>query len=529
MFTSDTKAIMATMALVNMNPEYKLDFWQKWYVESQEKYLIVNKSRRVGWSYITAGKAIIEAIDPDIYKYQMVFVSYGMHDALGKISDARNFLMNLPDRFHKKFSSDSKTQLEFWDEGRKSKSALVSLPNRTLRGFGTSNQIGGISLDEFAYHQDDENVYTSVLPCLSRGGNLCIGSTPATKTGMFYNILSDSDRFKHYKRVTIPWWWSSALCIDVPNAIKIAPGLTTHERVSTFGTPTLQMIFDSFSLVSFRQEYECEFTDDSDAFIPIEMIYSCTPRTDPMKGIYEQYEYRNISELLNGIMLNAVCTGLDASGNPIFETVTAPPYDPDVHGTLYAGYDIGRTKDSSIFTLIGEKDGIKKVWMVYELNKTSFDDQRDFIELAMSSLPIKKLKIDKTGLGQEFAEWAEKKFPMRAFGCTFTNEYKEELANSMYLGFERLQFILPMNAKLHADIHCIRRTMTASKHIRYDGSTKDSHADRFWSMALANDCISDSIIRQSRFYTEFKQTKKEQKKISTGNSQLDRLIRRGRR
>jgi phage FluMu gp28-like protein len=518
------------MALLNMNPEYKLDFWQKWYIESNKKFLIVNKSRRVGWSYITSAKGVIEAIDPEIQKYQLVYVSYGMHDALNKISDARNFLMNLPDKYHKKMASDSKTQLEFWDTGNKSKSSLISLPNRTLRGFGTANPIGGVCLDEFAYHSDDDKVYISVLPCLTRGGLLSIGSTPASQAGMFYNILSDEKHYPDFKRITIPWWWSSAICIDVPTAINTAPAMMTHERVETFGTPILKQIHATMSLSSFQQEYECQFVDEAEAFISLELIMGCTPRIRPEIGEFEQYEYRDISEMVNGAYIDAICTGLDDSGNPMFESVSAPGYSPDKHGILYAGYDIGRTKDSSIFTLIGSLNGKKHIWMTYELKKTDFDKQRAFVELAMDSLPIRVLNIDQTGLGREFAEWAEKRFPTRAYGCTFTNESKEDMANAMYLGFERKEFILPMNPKLHADIHCIRRTMTQMKHNKYDGSTKDSHADRFWSMALANIAVSDSVQAKSRFYEERKQMQTGTRKTgSTGNKQLDLIIRRGRR
>ena len=159
MWTGQDKSIIATAALTEMNPEYKLDFWQDWYLKSNHRFLIVNKSRRIGWSYITSLKSVVEANCPSVTKYQNVFVSYGMQDAIGKISDARNALMNLPEQWRKDISSDSKTALEFWDVGRKSKSQLISLPNRTLRGFGTANPFGGISLDEFAFHQDDAKVY----------------------------------------------------------------------------------------------------------------------------------------------------------------------------------------------------------------------------------------------------------------------------------------------------------------------------------------------------------------------------------
>ena len=175
MWTAKDKSTIATAALTEMNPEFHLDFWQDWFIKSSERFLIINKARRIGYSYITSLRGVIEANDPDMNKYQLVYSSYGLQDAMGKITDARNALMNLPEEWRKPMASDAKTSLEFWDEGQKSKSQLISLPNKTLRGFGTSNKSGGIALDEFAFHQNDTKVYESALPCLTRGGLLTIG------------------------------------------------------------------------------------------------------------------------------------------------------------------------------------------------------------------------------------------------------------------------------------------------------------------------------------------------------------------
>jgi phage FluMu gp28-like protein len=535
MFSPAEKTVLASMALQNMNPEFKLDFWQRYYIENDNKFEITNKSRRIGYSWVKSGKSVIEAIDPDVKKYQQVFVSYGMHDAMGKISDAREFLMSLPDKYHKKLSSDSKTSLAFWDIDRKTKSQIISLPNRTLRGFGTSNKIGGICLDEFAYHQDDEKVYASAVPCLLRGGCLSIGSTPTDKIGKFYEIYSNfGEKHPEYKRITIPWWWASALCTDVSGAIKDAHTLTTHQRVDKYGTDYLKIIFNDLSLPVFQQEHECVFMDETNSFIAMEMIYACTPVTDPVRGTYEQYEYKDFNEFVNGVIINDIITGIDDMGQPIIDTISMPGYDPSVHGYLYAGVDIGRTKDSTIITLIGHRpDQNKKyVWMSYELKNKEFDYQKDVISSMMSELPIRKLLLDKNGLGRDLSEWAEKSFPQKAEGMDFTNESKEDMANKMYLGFERKEFVLPMNQKLHADIHCIRKTLTSTKHNRYDGNTKDSHADRFWSMALANMGILDYQTNESGFYSQYAKRKAGGNPVerkTTGNVQLDALIRRGRR
>lgn len=528
MWTNDEKKIIATAALTSMFPGSHLDFWQEWYLCQNFNKVHLLKSRRVGFSFISAIKSVSEAIYPGINRYQMVFLSYNLADAMNKIRDAREALMNLPDGWAKTLRTDSKTALEFWDKGNKSVSQILSLPATSVRGFGTANEHGGVMMDEGATIPDAERVYTAVLPSMSRGGKFSIGGTPEDQSGLFYDIKTNLEKYKSFKRVEIPWWWSANLCTDVKTAIKIAPSLNTFERVETFGSENLKDIFLNIGIRQFKQEYEMIFTDESEAFISLEMIRSCTPQEVP------QYEYQDISELLSGVNIDNIPIGMDKSGTVIYGDVRAPAFDPEIHGELYAGWDMGRTKDASIFTLIGYKDGLKHLWMTYELKNKKFDEQKAFAELAMNSLPIRDFLIDRNGLGMDFAEWAETKFPTRAHGINFTNETKAQMANVVYLGCERMEYVFPKNRKLEADLHCIRKTKTAMRYDRYDGSTKDSHADRFWSLALATMGIADIGSQVSRFYSARRRHKekpevKQEKFKSTGNADLDRMMRIARR
>jgi len=522
MWTNDQKVTIANTILTNINPEYHLDFWQEWYICQKHRFTHTLKSRRVGYSYVNGIRNLILSSHPRMYRFQKVFVSYNMTDSMEKIKETRNLYMNMPDDWRKELKTDSKTALEFWDVGKKSVSQIISIPSRALRGFGTTNEEGGCLIDEAPVIQDVENIYTSAIPTMARGGTMDVGGTPMDKNGLFYEIYANKEKYPNFTRIEIPWWYSGVLSKDVRSSIKPAWDMPTHERVDRFGTEILQTIFSNMGLHQFQQEFELEFQDQNEAFITMEMIMSCTPQK------VEQYEYQNISEFLNGIEIPEICTGFSPDGQPIFESVTAPAYDPEIHGLLYAGWDMGRTKDASVFTLLGHKDGKLYVWMSYELKNTRFDEQKEFAAMAMDALPIRRFLIDRTGLGMDFAEWAETKFPTRAEGVHFTNETKEDMANKVYLAFERQEYVLPMNRKLHADVHCIRKTLTATKHSRYDGSTKDSHADRFWSLALATMGVNDKAGTKSRFYEGYKKNKdktvRKTKRANTGNPDLDRLL-----
>ncbi|MBA7483057.1 hypothetical protein ES707_18568 [subsurface metagenome] len=66
------------------NAPLKLDFWQKHYLRQDYNFLIINKSRRIGWSFVTALKGLLRALDPSRFKYMKQFVSYSLEDAKEK-------------------------------------------------------------------------------------------------------------------------------------------------------------------------------------------------------------------------------------------------------------------------------------------------------------------------------------------------------------------------------------------------------------------------------------------------------------
>jgi len=229
----------------------RLDFWQKHYLREDYAFLIVNKSRRIGWSFVTALKGLLRALDRNHFKYMKQFVSYSLEDAKEKIGFTREFYFSLPKKYRKELVSDTKTSLEFLDVEWKTRSPK------------------------------DELIYTSALLVIARGGySIEIGSTPFGNKGKFYEIFSDETRYPNFKRINLYWWFSNALCVDVRKAVHEAPTLTTRERVERFGTDILKEIFRSLSLEDFQQEFECSYRDELTAFITLEMIRACSPVGD---------------------------------------------------------------------------------------------------------------------------------------------------------------------------------------------------------------------------------------------------------
>lgn len=463
---------------------FKLDWWQEWYLRHTFRFLIANKSRRVGWSFLTALDGVMNAIDPAKYNYTKQFVSYSMEDAKEKIAIARAFFLSIPEGMgQKRLVSDSKTTLEWEDKNGRSRSRLISWPCKAPRGKG-----GDISLDEFAFHANDYSIYTAALPIISRGGNLEIGSTPFGNKGKFYEIVTDKGRFPDFKRIELYWYMSPYLCTDVKTAIHDAQSLGTREMVAKYATDIMKDIFENTSLEDFQQEYECAFRDELAAFITLEMIQKCTPLAgddDNPETSNEIEEFKTIDDLILA-------------------------YNQERHGYLYAGYDVGRTNDASELVVIGylpDKD-LRQVIASISFKKVSFKEQEANLVHFMKELPVYRFAIDATGLGMNLAENLIGYFPRKVEAVTFTNPVKEELANDTWLVFDRQRIALPPDRELQQQIHSIKKTITAAKNARFDcDANQGNHADKMWAMALAIHAVARGSAAGGGFYQQYVQEK----------------------
>jgi len=98
----------------------------------------------------------------------------------------------------------------------------------------------------------------------------------------------------------------------------------------------------------------------------------------------------------------------------------------------------------------------------------------------------RKVAIDETGIGMQLAEELAKKWgELKVLRVYFTAKAKEELASRVKAVFEDKIISIPSDKDLIEDLHSVKKTLTPAGNIRYEGETQDSHADRFWSLALA--------------------------------------------
>ena len=502
MFSKDERLLYAYTYMQFQQKDLLLDFWQDAYIKSMARFIAIVKSRRVGWSFICSLKGLIKAMDPDRIGYTKQFVSYNEEDALEKISYAKQFYESIPDcDAKKKLITDNKSMLCFQDKNGITQSRLISIPCRPPRGKG-----GDISLDEFAIYNPkmQKLVYDAALPVISRGGTIEMGSSPLGKIGKFYDILTDKDTYD-YERYNIPWWFCRDLCVDVPTAVKVAPGLSTEERVETFGTKIIKQILQNNDYETFRQEYECDFIDSSESYIPLDLIYANTPGKrdgDLDLSACEKMDDDEYWEYNRGIDFQAY-KDLDSA---------ILNYNPEKHGeTLFLGFDVGRTHDATAIHIIGKMaDGKKRDFARIELRNVEFEVQENLILQAYKELPVYRGRMDMTGIGRPVYERLHKKLGDRLEGVVFTPEEKEIMAIDVKRGLEQKEFLLSNDKEFHRQIHSIKRTSNGGKYFRYDAERNEKgHADSFWAWALANSAVVITDNKSLNFYAQRKQKKLE--------------------
>jgi phage FluMu gp28-like protein len=411
------------------------------------RFRSVLKSRQTGLSFTYAAEALAKAhLKPD---HTSIFVSYNLDDAKEKIRQAALLYESLPLAYRKRLVTENKTELEFADS-RGHRSRLVSMPCREPRGKGRAD----VHLDELPFMRDSRRIYAAAVPIISRGGgSLTLGSTPLGKQDLFYEISEgDADQYPQFARYRIAWWDCPEFCTDVPTARRLAPNMTSAERVERFGTPTIKVIFQSMDSETFQQEYELTFIDSMTAYIPWDLIVAASRDDDELQVASSVEEFLTI----------------------------------DTQGPLFAGYDVGRTRDLSELIVVEQRGDRFQMRLLQTLAQAPFALQEaNLLQLLAQRPDVRRLCVDQSGLGMQLAENVVTRYPGRAEGVTFTAPVKSVLAGDLKILLERRGLLIPANRDLMLQLHSVKKIVTKAGNVRLDTDRSEKHhADKFWSLAL---------------------------------------------
>jgi terminase large subunit-like protein len=365
--------------------------------------------------------------------------------------------------------------------------ALAANPD-TARGY-----TGHVLLDEFAFHSDAEAIFKAAYRQTTLGYKLKVLSTPNGQQGKFWELAKSLGldlgvrprrqpvraanrpersvgpqgeilRFAQNDGVRSPWsgHWS-----DIYLAVEEGLPLRLEEVRSGCDEET------------WLQEYCCQFVSQASEWISPELLSACT--SSEASADYADY---------------AESTSVKSAQS----------------ADLYAGWDIARKRDLSVIwisELVGdvtwtrgviEMPRMSTVEQIREARallsgKTSFvlspssfaKDQGQMTKDEGPRTFLRRMSIDKSGMGLAMVEQLEREFPDQVEGVEFTAAVKERLAVLARRRMEEGKVRLPDLASARHAFRAVRKSVNSGGQSRFDAGhdSEYGHADHFWAFALA--------------------------------------------
>lgn len=289
----------------------------------------------------------------------------------------------------------------------------------TARGY-----TGDVFLDEFAQHADDGEVWSAILPTITRdNGELDMASTPRGRK----NVFAKMKKNKFFAHQTVDIYES--IRDGNPADAELLRGLCDDEEM-------------------WQQEYLCLFIDGASVFIKMEEIDGC----------------------------------VDRSINNIIDPQSLPSDKP-----LFMGVDVGRRHDSTVIYILSKRDEILRTEGYLKLEQTSFDEQEEMIGLYLRMNNMVHAYIDESGIGIQLAEnmveqWGDHKVTP----FNFSSKSKSRIGYGAKRAVNGGRLLLPDDPELIDHFHSVEKTITDHGNMTLRSpKNDDGHGDIFWGGALA--------------------------------------------
>lgn len=413
--------------------KYFLPYQQRW-LNDNSKIKIWEKSRRIGATYIQSYEDVRDCVSK---KIPAVWFSSADESA------AREYI-GYCEQWTKLFNIAAKPLGNIViDSDKDIKAFVIEFANGAKihalssnpKGFRSKG--GKVILDEFAHHDNQDDLWTAARPCITWGFPLRILSTHNGQNCRFYKFIEQIIKGKlKWNLHTTP----IQLAVEEGLVDKIYGRAATGEEKQAWLEEQRANCFDEYTWL---QEYCCQAIDEASAFLTYELINSC--------------ELENL-------------------------------YKEELTGDIFIGMDIGRKKDLTVIWILEKLGNVCYTRLIKELEKTPFHIQEEILSNILKHRNLRRCCIDSTGLGMQLAEGVQRKFGQyRVEAITFTNKVKEELAYNLRTNFEDKTVYIPPEHQIREDLHSVKRITTTAGNIRFDVEKSEApgHADRFWALALA--------------------------------------------
>ena len=320
------------------------------------------------------------------------------------------------------FVADSGTRYKALEVGLPGGSRITALPANPETARGYS---ANVFLDEFARHQKSREIWGALFPVISAGHRIRVTSTPNGKGNKFYELMTADEEI-----------WSKHV-VDIHQAV--ADGLPRDVDELRAGLNDDEL---------WRQEYELEWLDEASAWLSFDLI--------------------NGMEHAQAGDRSLVGRGLKVIGN-----------------------DIGRRRDLWVaweLALVGDVAWTRER---VELRNRKFSEHDLTLDGLVRRYRPAAIWMDQTGMGEKPVEDAVRRYGESIVtGVVFTPARRLDLATSLRTRAQDRKARIPAgDRELRADLHAIKRmagqTGTPRLVVDDDAGEANSHADRFWALALA--------------------------------------------
>ncbi len=406
--------------------------YQKKWLGDRSRFRIVNKSRQIGFSYVTGLDLLIGALLRE--KNQLIISS-----SLENADIVGQYVRDHIEAMGIEVETDKATKITFFN----GKSIRMLATNwRTARGF-----TGDVYFDEYAFTLQDSKIWTALVPSVTAvQGRVTVISTPKSRIDKFWQLWEKDNSFSKHQ-------------VSIHDA-----------KAQGFGV-NIEELRELFTPEEFAQAYECVPLDTSDSYIPYTLIEPCIDLTiTAIPGLPGQYMQKG-----------DISQGIDGQGGKI---------------GIWWGVDIGRTRDATAKVGVSRDVAEMMITRhISEMKKKSFIEQKEKLRRILEAPNCEVMGIDRGGIGMNLHEDLQFEYPAKVRGYNFAPAVKERLAKKVKRAFEERKIRIPNDPSLIQQILSIKRKPNKTNIFSYDTEDKTHHADKFWALALAIDgCTGDRII-----------------------------------
>jgi phage FluMu gp28-like protein len=379
----------------------------------------------------------------------------------------------------------------------------------TARGY-----TGDVVLDEFAFHQDSQSIFTAVYRQVSLGYSMRILSTPNGPQGKFYE-LAKSLNFDTGERPD---------CQPVKTGAWSGHWVDIHLAVEEGCPLDVGLVEAGCDQQTWLQEYCCQFVSEGSTWIPPELYQQCVSseatsdfgfwisdfglKKEDAVGMGSSSLIQNPNSKIqnptgsSSLIQNPKSNPQNPTGSSsLIQNPNSKIQNPTVPGPksldpiLYAGWDIARNHDLSVIWLTELLGDVTWTRGVVEMRNMPTPDQ---IREARALMPfIRRMEIDKGGMGLAIYEALERDFPGQVEGIQFTAAKKETMAVLAKRRMEEGKVRLPDRDQIRQSFRAVRKSVNALGQARFDAEhdAHYGHADHWWAFCLAEAAAEQPAYR----------------------------------